>query len=702
MSAFSPQLPTSAVDICRFRLAEEKEPVPCMATLFYRTRDYLSAEFWEEMQMDQIRQICDIVAEEYLGAGPGVQLMVHHGAPWAMGLEVGEHRLLAEVEALLGAFNFFGPQRAGMLQGAVKLGDRDGFVVILSFVYKAQGRPIGGYPQISMTCGMRVTIPAAAMFELRPRPKSALHTKPVSAMMRGIEPREEGRVHADFSVVDPLDQMGAFLVHFESDLHYQLKELQDLVETRFNEQASILRRLEVGPKSSLFSGARFSSGPVQVSFTDEETKDTKKSEHLDKHHSCRWYQSPIMVSPREEPVSKETLAEIGVVGEVEPAELAAPAPPAHGPTFKGEERISALSTPSRGVSHSSAGPPGRSSRTSRTSASSSAFGGAWGSLSSYVWEDGNKFREKAKMQAVRLRASRGESLRGTAKRAMPCMLWSNHVVSSPWFTNGIMLLILINVVLLGVEVDMAAGLGMQEVPGWLSVANASFVAIFLLELILRYSAVGWSGFWCGEDSSWNIFDFIVIAVSVIDVCLDYLAVILSSSVNTGQLRLVRSIRLARALRGIRIVWLFEYVGALRTLALSIVSTSGSLFWTIVILVILVYSFGVVTTQLVIEHCRDLAVEALQDAFSSGIRWMSMAYPKDLQPCSFAIICRHPEWYVSPQATRSLCCLQNKSTANRCRRGRMSFKTLLYPLNQEKVCSAMEVFKFLMRFLRLGP
>ena len=34
-------------------------------------------------------------------------------------------------------------------------------------------------------------------------------------------------------------------------------------------------------------------------------------------------------------------------------------------------------------------------------------------------------------------------------------------------------------VLLGVEVDMAAGLGMQDVPGWLSVANAAFVAIFL-------------------------------------------------------------------------------------------------------------------------------------------------------------------------------------------------------------------------------
>ena len=37
----------------------------------------------------------------------------------------------------------------------------------------------------------------------------------------------------------------------------------------------------------------------------------------------------------------------------------------------------------------------------------------------------------------------------------------------------------------------------------------------------------------------------------------------------------------------------------------------------VILVILVYSFGVVTTQLVIEHCRDLAVEALQDVLQGS-------------------------------------------------------------------------------------
>eukprot|EP00438_Fugacium_kawagutii_P004256 Skav214000 [mRNA] locus=scaffold1070:54073:62475:- [translate_table: standard] len=83
---------------------------------------------------------------------------------------------------------------------------------------------------------------------------------------------------------------------------------------------------------------------------------------------------------------------------------------------------------------------------------------------------------------------------------------------------------------------------------------------------------------------------------------------LSPSMSTGQLRLLRSIRFARALRSIRIVRLFRYIGALRTLALSILSTMVSLFWTLALLVILFYSFGVLT-QLVVEHCRFLGLDS---------------------------------------------------------------------------------------------
>ena len=79
--------------------------------------------------------------------------------------------------------------------------------------------------------------------------------------------------------------------------------------------------------------------------------------------------------------------------------------------------------------------------------------------------------------------------------------------------------------------------------------------------------------WVLEKISISHFQYAQIAKAKCSPGIDYLAIWLSPSVNTQNLRLVRSIRLARALRGIRIVWLFEYVGALRTLALSIISIS---------------------------------------------------------------------------------------------------------------------------------
>lgn len=78
-------------------LADGAEPVKSLVTVFYRARDYLNREFWE----DQARRLSDILADEYLGGDRGVHLMVHHNAPaWPLGLEIGDHRLLADLETL--------------------------------------------------------------------------------------------------------------------------------------------------------------------------------------------------------------------------------------------------------------------------------------------------------------------------------------------------------------------------------------------------------------------------------------------------------------------------------------------------------------------------------------------------------------------------------------------------------------------------
>eukprot|EP00438_Fugacium_kawagutii_P027240 Skav214333 [mRNA] locus=scaffold86:325566:336416:+ [translate_table: standard] len=176
------------------------------------------------------------------------------------------------------------------------------------------------------------------------------------------------------------------------------------------------------------------------------------------------------------------------------------------------------------------------------------------------------------------------------------------LVSSSWFAVGITVLIGINLILLGVEVDVSASfLDVSETPAWFGILNTIIVGAFVVEIALKFIAFGCREFWMGSpseqtqscrDGSWNAFDFGIVFISVADVVLDAITMLsFSSTINTGQLRLIRSIRIARALRGLRVVRLFRYVTALRTLILSIVS------------------FGIVVTQLVVDHCRYVTIDA---------------------------------------------------------------------------------------------
>jgi len=167
---------------------------------------------------------------------------------------------------------------------------------------------------------------------------------------------------------------------------------------------------------------------------------------------------------------------------------------------------------------------------------------------------------------------------------------ANVVSSSQYFANFVSLCIIFNVILLGVEVDVAGSLSLEEAPTWLWIMNALIVGLFVVEIIVKWIALGWD-FWVGPEYRWNIFDLVIILISVVDAILDRVA-----EEKQGNLRLFRSIRLARALRTFRVFRIFRHVTALRTLVLSIVSTMGSLFWTLMLLLILFYSFGVVVTQ----------------------------------------------------------------------------------------------------------
>eukprot|EP00439_Symbiodinium_sp_Y106_P008297 s11613_g1.t1 len=120
-------------------------------------------------------------------------------------------------------------------------------------------------------------------------------------------------------------------------------------------------------------------------------------------------------------------------------------------------------------------------------------------------------------------------------------------VESAFFTNMVTAVIMLNLIILGVEVDQSRFLGQDEIPVVFPIVNIVVVVFFIAELGVKLLAFGFVSFFCGPER-W----------SVLETVLEYVALSSSSAqVNPSHLRFVRTVRLARALRGIRVMRLLR-------------------------------------------------------------------------------------------------------------------------------------------------
>ncbi|CAK9076733.1 unnamed protein product [Durusdinium trenchii] len=177
-------------------------------------------------------------------------------------------------------------------------------------------------------------------------------------------------------------------------------------------------------------------------------------------------------------------------------------------------------------------------------------------------------------------------------------------VSSSSFSYALMALIVMNAILMGIEIDVTAGLAQEDIPGWFAVVNSIFVVIFVIEISLRILAFGCYSFWRGEENWWNIWDFLIVLVSVVVIAWWASSLLEFQNYGSNTIRVLRALRLARIFRGVRITRLFRYFSALRALILSIMSTMGSLMWTLFLLLVIFYIFSLIFAELVSDFCRS--------------------------------------------------------------------------------------------------
>lgn len=194
--------------------------------------------------------------------------------------------------------------------------------------------------------------------------------------------------------------------------------------------------------------------------------------------------------------------------------------------------------------------------------------------------------------------------------------WRNRakcLAESHYFQMAIASIIILNTVYIGIETDH-----MDMLPQTARhIVEGIFLSIFVFEISLRLAS-GWD-FICGTswDVGWNVFDLVLVMVTLLDLFI--ISVFFSNKAEDLEAWAV--VRVLRLLRVARIFRLLQYFHELWLMVAGVVDAMWTLIWAWVLIVMILYSFGVFLTgslgpfQTVVT-CEGLPGTKLEDLFGS--------------------------------------------------------------------------------------
>lgn len=215
---------------------------------------------------------------------------------------------------------------------------------------------------------------------------------------------------------------------------------------------------------------------------------------------------------------------------------------------------------------------------------------------------------------------------------------ASNLVASPKFNSFIGLVIVVNAFSIGAQAEHAVS-HLDEVnePIGLRVLDFIFCTIFTAELAVRLYVFRLS-FFISRNWKFNIFDLSLVTMQLVEETLE----VFSAGDAFGWVSILRVLRIARVLRLVRVVHLFR---ELRTMIGSIFNSVKSLFWTVLLLFLMIYVVAVCITQIVTFYASEnpdilavdsdlhehfssiyLAVLSLFGSITGGIDWQSVTKP----------------------------------------------------------------------------
>lgn len=159
-------------------------------------------------------------------------------------------------------------------------------------------------------------------------------------------------------------------------------------------------------------------------------------------------------------------------------------------------------------------------------------------------------------------------------------LLARRIVENKWFTIGIMILIILNGLLIGVQTY-------DDAPAYIRVIQLSILFVFFLEIVLR-----WTGRRTTQeyvDDWWNWFDIFILVIGVIPEVADMVLQNQDGETNIlSTLRILRVVQLTRSIRAI---------GELQLLIGVLIKSIRSLSYIAVLFLLIMYIYAIIGVTL---------------------------------------------------------------------------------------------------------
>lgn len=173
------------------------------------------------------------------------------------------------------------------------------------------------------------------------------------------------------------------------------------------------------------------------------------------------------------------------------------------------------------------------------------------------------------------------------------------LVANRRFEIAVALLIMSNAAVIGLQADWSIGNIGQKVPVTYVVLEYIFNIAFSIELIIHILDEGNVYFSPKNvNMKWNLFDSILVVISWLE---DVVKLLTTSTPDVSAIRTIRVARLARILRVLRVMRFFR---ELRHMVQGILVSLQPLFWCLVLLFLVMFTFGVCILQVTVQHLEE--------------------------------------------------------------------------------------------------